>query len=96
MFPYFKQNCVQLEQEIIMVKTHPNIKKDEVFLGNTTIHPKDDKYKHLKTYKHINEAYDIYGKRLPEHFYATVINRNELEAYNRIMMDSMKASLRDV
>jgi hypothetical protein len=73
--------------------THPECKKNEIFVGNFFV-PLDHRLKKLTTARLGIVAYDIHKKEITELYYVNLkplfVEKSEYNEYNRIMMDRMK------
>ena len=68
---------------------HEKCSPQEVFLGNREREKGVGEYKDkgMKTIRLGGQAYDIYGKPLPDTFAPIFIHRSEEGAYNAVMME---------
>ena len=66
--------------------------KDETFVGNTLLSEwKPARYKKLKTARIGEQAYDIYGKKIPKDYMRPLfIGNSELGLYDEIMMERLR------
>lgn len=71
---------------------HPECKRGEMFLGNTTAGRIAPHLAGLKTIRLGEQSYDLDGKKLPpERHRPLIIHESESGAYDRIMMARFRA-----
>lgn len=72
---------------------HPEQKKDEIFMGNTSaVDGPRECFRHLKSLRIGDRAYDVEGKeKLPKDYMRPLfIGKHEAPEYDRIYLEQMK------
>jgi len=71
-------------------EAHPEMKPNEVFIGNTAMIGLPLIFEGLKTARMGKQAYDINNKKLPPYYSPIFLGKEDMDEYNRRYMEEIK------